>query len=173
MTGDTGTERKRKQRVTGALVLVAAAVILYPMLFSREEQTEKLSLVIPEPPPAMDIPDYVEYLDKPMALPEEPADFEPPPAAGQEQPTLDEKNIPISWTLQLAALSRPDSAEQLQDRLRKDGYRAYTREGVGGKGQTLYRVYVGPELRKDKLMELRRTIEQSYRLKGMVVRFRP
>ncbi|CAM3512831.1 SPOR domain-containing protein [Parendozoicomonas haliclonae] len=176
-------ERTRLQRLTGAVVLIAAAVILYPVLFTSEQADESLNLTIPEPPPAPEIPEYVEQINRPLAIPEEPADFEPPPEVAAEStspsgvektpPTLDTEGLPISWTLQLAAFSQADNANVLQDKLRKDGYRAYTREGSAADNKSLYRVYVGPDLRKDKLLELRRAIEQSYSLKGMVVRFRP
>ncbi|WP_196221316.1 SPOR domain-containing protein [Sansalvadorimonas verongulae] len=168
-------DHKRKQRLTGALVLVAAAVIVYPLLFSSGYEEEVLALTIPEPPAAPEIPKYIERFDKPLIVPEEPADFEPAPTvAAVERPSLDRNNIPVSWSLQLAAFSQFKNAEQLQSRLRSDGFHAYTREGKSHKkGESLYRVYVGPDLRKEKILKLRKDIEKDYSLKGLVVRFVP
>ncbi|WP_281645438.1 SPOR domain-containing protein [Parendozoicomonas sp. Alg238-R29] len=167
-------DHKRKQRLTGALVLVASIVILYPLLFSGGFEDEDMVLTIPEPPEAPEIPKYVERLDILMEAPPEPADFAPaPPAAPEERPSLDKKQLPVSWSLQLAAFSKQLNAVQLQDRLRGDGFRSYTRESKGSKGRILYRVYVGPDLRKEKILKLRNSIEKDYSLKGMVVRFVP
>ncbi len=173
LLGGEGMEQKRKQRLVGGLVLIAAAVILYPLFFGRNMPNEELAVVIPEPPPAMDVPDTIGVLNEPMVVPEDPADFELPPAAGDSKPTLDKQGIPVSWTLQLAAFSKQENAWQLQDKLRDSGYRTYTREGTSGSGKTLYRVYVGPELRKEKLLKLRKEIDQQLKLKGIAVRFRP
>ena len=166
-------DHKRKQRMTGALVLVAAAVIVYPLLYSGTFEDEELTLTIPEPPSAPEIPQFVERLDKPMVVPEEPEDFAPAPEVKDDRPSLDQSGMPVSWSLQLAAFSKALNAEQLQDKLRSDGFHAYTREGKSSKGNTLYRVYVGPDLRRDKILALRKSIEKNYSLKGMVVRFIP
>ena len=166
--------QKRKQRLTGALVLVAAAVIIYPLLFSGQYEEDVLALTIPEPPAAFEIPKYIERLEQPLVVPEEPVDFESAPAvAAVEQLSLGSNKIPVSWSLQLAAFSQFNNAEQLQDRLRADGFHAYTREGKDSKGKSLYRVYVGPDLRKEKILKLRKAIEKDYSLKGLVVRFVP
>ena len=108
-----------------------------------------------------------------MVVPEEPKDFAPAPEVKNNRPSLDQSNLPISWSLQLAAFSKALNAEQLQSKLRSDGFHAYTREGKNSKGNPLYRVYVGPDLRKEKILELRKSIEKDYSLKGMVVRFVP
>ncbi|MCL6268694.1 SPOR domain-containing protein [Sansalvadorimonas sp. 2012CJ34-2] len=166
-------EQKRKQRLAGALVLLAAAVIFYPLFFGRDMPGEERAVKIPEPPPVPEVPQYIEVLETPMEVPAVPADYETPPPAVSERPTLDEQGVPVSWTLQLAAFSKQANAEQLQNKLRDAGYRSYTREGAANSGKRLFRVYVGPELRKDKILELRQELEKQFKLKGLAVRFRP
>ncbi len=169
-------KRERKQRLVGAIVLVALAVILYPFIFNQNGFDERMNLEIPSPPTAPGIPGYADRLDTPLSVPEEPAAFvevPKPDDASRSRPSLDEKKLPLSWTLQLAAFASEENAEQLQSKLRKVGYRAYTRFAKKSDGKLLYRVYIGPELRREKVVEMKRTLEAQYQLKGFIVRFQP
>lgn len=64
-----------KQRMVGALVLVALAVIFLPMLFSREDEMRQVRVEAPEAPAAPILPQVqVEpvQVPEPQVLPEEP-----------------------------------------------------------------------------------------------------
>ncbi|CAK9888256.1 MULTISPECIES: SPOR domain-containing protein [Pseudomonas] len=64
-----------KQRMVGALVLVALAVIFLPMLFSREDEMRQVRVSAPEAPAAPTLPQVqVEpvQVPEPQVLPEEP-----------------------------------------------------------------------------------------------------
>ncbi|UVM54436.1 SPOR domain-containing protein [Pseudomonas sp. B21-012] len=64
-----------KQRMVGALVLVALAVIFLPMLFSREDEMRQVRVEAPEAPAAPTLPQVqVEpvQVPEPQVLPEEP-----------------------------------------------------------------------------------------------------
>lgn len=64
-----------KQRIVGALVLVALAVIFLPMLFSREDELRQVVVEAPPMPKAPEMP-AVELeqvqVPEPQALPQEP-----------------------------------------------------------------------------------------------------
>ncbi|MFZ6047133.1 SPOR domain-containing protein [Pseudomonas sp. CR3202] len=64
-----------KQRIVGALVLVALAVIFLPMLFSREDELRQVVVEAPPMPKAPEIPvaelEQVQ-VPEPQALPQEP-----------------------------------------------------------------------------------------------------
>jgi DedD protein len=68
-------DKAYKQRMVGALVLVALAVIFLPMLFSRQDEQRQVAVEAPSAPQAPSVPqvqvDPV-VVPEPQALPEEP-----------------------------------------------------------------------------------------------------
>lgn len=199
-------DRGLKQRIVGALVLVALAVIFLPMLFSREDEQRHVVVEAPAMPSAPVVPDIV--LDpvsvptqQPVAdehmPPVEPVDgtdvatapatppvtapvTAPPTAVAATPPAkpveakpvetkrLDANNLPVSWSIQLASLSSRPGAEELQRKLRSQGYNAYIRSVDG-----MNRVFVGPLIERAEADRLRDQLNRQHKLKGFVVRFQP
>lgn len=72
-------DKTYKQRMVGALVLVALAVIFLPMLFSRQDEQRQIQVDAPRAPEIPVLPQVqVEpvAVPEPQALPEEPAPVE-------------------------------------------------------------------------------------------------
>ena len=184
-----------KQRIVGALVLVALAVIFLPMLLSRQEEpvrdVEIDAPAMPEAPPVARV--EVEPVDVPVAqlLPDEPVPLEeqaaiplkpepvvsaPPavaPAPAPQAPAaapqrLDADILPVSWSIQLASLSSSENAQKLQQELRNQGYNAYIRNAEG-----MNRVFVGPVIERAEANRLRDQLNRQKKLNGIVVRFQP
>ncbi|VXC37067.1 DedD protein [Pseudomonas sp. 8Z] len=68
-------EKRLKQRMVGALVLVALAVIFLPMLLSRQDEMRHVVVDAPEMPQAPTVPEMVvepAEVVEPEALPQEP-----------------------------------------------------------------------------------------------------
>jgi DedD protein len=187
-----------KQRIVGALVLVALAVIFLPMLFSREDELRQVHVDAPAMP---DKPSMPEVALDPVTVPEPVAEEAVPPvepvppsatepvsaasqppveAPRQAQPPavapvaqkpasgLDANNLPVSWSVQLASLSSRAGAEKLQQTLRSKGYNAYIRSFDG-----MNRVFVGPVIERAEADRLRDQINRQQKLNGFVVRFQP
>lgn len=88
-----------KQRMVGALVLVALAVIFLPMLFSRQDEERQVVVEAPAAPQAPSVPQVqVEpvVVPEPQALPEEepvPSDAE---VAAQQAPSMPvQPSVPV------------------------------------------------------------------------------
>ena len=82
-------DKAYKQRMVGALVLVALAVIFLPMLFSRQDEQRQVSVEAPAAPQAPAVPQVqVEpvVVPEPQALPQEPVPSDDE-IAQQEQPS--------------------------------------------------------------------------------------
>lgn len=183
-----------KQRIVGALVLVALAVIFLPMLFSREDE---LRQVVVDAPAMPDKPSMPEVELEPVNVPEPVAEEAVPPVepvpqspsepvaeaprqqaevaqaptvAPQAEPAsgLDASNLPVSWSVQLASLSSRAGAERLQKTLRSNGYNAYIRTFDG-----MNRVFVGPVIERAEADRLRDQLNRQQKLNGFVVRFQP
>lgn len=109
-------EKGLKQRMVGALVLVALAVIFLPMLLSRQDEMRRVVVDAPEMPQAPAVPEMiVEPADvvEPEALPQEP--MAPEPEAPQvaevpSQPSAAQKPAAPVETPKPAAVPAPASA---------------------------------------------------------------
>ena len=174
-----------KQRMVGALVLVALAVIFLPMLFSRPDEQRQIVVDAPVMPsmPAMpeqsvvpvEVPEP-EPIPEPPQAPQAEAELaaEPvvtaPPQAEPAKPIshLDANSLPVSWSVQLASLSSRERAIELQQRLRSQGYNAYVRSVDG-----MNRVFVGPVIERAEANRLRDQLYRQQKLNGFIVRFQP
>lgn len=161
-----------KQRLVGAIVIVAAAIIFLPMIFNDTQRPpEDILVEIPERPkvPKLDI-------TKPVP-PSEQRKVEKQAALAKAKPAIDKtdtstNNVPVSWTLQLASFKERDNADALRDRLRKAGYKAYVRYRADQK-PAMARVFIGPELNRQAIDKLKTRLEKELKLEGIVVRFNP
>lgn len=119
-------EKGLKQRMVGALVLVALAVIFLPMLLSRQDEMRRVVVDAPEMPQAPAVPEMiVEPADvaEPQALPEEPVapeseapqvvevPVQPTPAQKPAAPVEPAKPaaVPAPASAPVAAASKPES----------------------------------------------------------------
>lgn len=188
-------ENQLKQRIVGAIVLVALAVIFIPMLLSGDRE-EDLAIVESNIPPR---PDNVERVRTLQIEPDQPLLPAEPPArtpvdeqtpATDSQPAADTKPEPESepvtetpeagnetpssaadskaWAVQVGSFSKQSNALGLRDRLRDSGYRAFVEKVSTGKGD-VYRVRVGPEVSRSKAEALQKELEAKLKLKGLVV----
>lgn len=212
-----GLDKGLKQRIVGALVLLALAIIFLPMLFSRQDESrhvvvdapampqapaapqanlDPVEVPEPQPVPEDEVPpvEPVESPEvatapiqppadavapvKPVQPPAQPITALPKPATAQpstapapvapETKRLDANNLPVSWSIQLASLSSRPGAEELQKKLRSQGYNAYIRNAEG-----MNRVFVGPLIERAEADRLRDQLNRQHKLKGFVVRFQP
>ncbi len=177
-----------KQRMVGALVLVALAVIFLPMLFSRPDEQRQVvvdapvmpsmpampeqSVVpveVPEPEPIPEPPQSPQAEAELAAVPAEPVVAAPPQAESAKPVShLDANSLPVSWSVQLASLSSRERAIELQQRLRAQGYNAYVRSVDG-----MNRVFVGPVIERAEANRLRDQLNRQQKLNGFIVRFQP
>jgi DedD protein len=161
--------------------------IEHPTLPAREE-TDFSSRIVPLTEPQTP---QVEAESERRAVPEnEPAKPAPPAvpsetvAAASKAPTA-EKPIPVpspegsaakvesapnAWAIQLGSFSSADNAVALRDRLKKMGYVAFI-EALRVDGKEITRVYVGPELSRERAGELVKKLQADTKLKGMVVQY--
>ncbi len=187
-----------KTRLVGAMVLLGLAVIILPLLL--DGANEQALLAETRMPPAPAVPTAEALLAEPAAqLPEVEAgiirDHAPakpesavpgvmPPVA--VAPTaVPMHTIPMSapaadirlqalaegWDVQVAAVLAITNAERLRAKLLAAGYPARVLK-VG----KLYRVLVGPELRREDVERLRDRLAADVRvgkIKGMLVRYVP
>ena len=160
-----------RERLVGALVLVAVIVLLVPAVLkgtgtagdqpqAQPAKSVEIDLgasgpgesesLVPEPEIAQSNPVAAPaaapaiVAETPLPAATSAADLQasrPAPASGQALPAASE---PSAWAVQLGAFSSRSKAEGLVTQLRARGYSAFVLEYRAG-GQLLHRVRVGPE----------------------------
>ncbi|MDF2491232.1 MAG: sporulation protein [Pseudomonas sp.] len=88
-----GLDKGVKQRIVGALVLVALAVIFLPMLFTRQDEVREVQVEAPQAPARSELPEVQVdpvAVPEPQALPQAPAVSEAPPVV------VDESTAPMT-----------------------------------------------------------------------------
>lgn len=156
-----------KQRLIGAIVIVAVAIIFIPMIFNdTQRQGDDVRV---------DIPSRPESPEPQVAKPAKPSVTKEAEAEKSEQAPLAEQpveNLPMSWVLQVASFQEPKNAEALRDRLRQAGYKAYViyRPDQGDK---MARVFVGPEFDRKEIEGVAAKLKKKFKLEGFVVRYLP
>lgn len=163
-------EVRARERLVGALVLVALVVLLVPALLrgpgrleqdGRAPETKRVEVTLGEPADARADDALMPEPAPPAAAAPAPAataadSAEPPAAAPAAGPATPRTAVPDpapatvraadtpAWAVQLGAFSTRDKAEGLVAQLRGRGYAAFVLEYRAG-GQVLHRVRVGPE----------------------------
>lgn len=84
----------------------------------------------------------------------------------------DDQVISTAWTVQLGTFKDADNAELLITKLRQKGYQAYSLPKKPKHG-TLTKVFVGPNISKEKITQLRSEVESLTKLKTKIVPFDP
>ena len=100
-----------KQRMVGALVLIAVAVIFLPMLFTREDETRTVQVeapAAPQAPASTQIQVDPVSVPEPQALPEEPVPGDADMAANNQPPSMPIAPAP---TTQAAPAAAPPAAK--------------------------------------------------------------
>lgn len=82
--------------------------------------------------------------------------------------------VPLSdaWVIQVGAFSSEANAKGLQAKLSSAGYPAFVK-GTKSAGATLYKVYVGPEIRRAQMDRQKIELERKYNLKTLILKYIP
>lgn len=176
-----------RQRIVGVVVLVLLATVLLPLLlnFDGEYTVDKGSHIPPRPnivPVEIAQPEAVAGLEQTLD-PERMFDLDESRLEAESQdkdatfaveapPSLTDEGIPESWVLQVASFTDQGKARALTESLLADKYHAYSRH-FAADGKTNYRVFVGPKILKQDLLDEQAAIEKKYRVKTLVMRFEP
>lgn len=167
-----------KQRVVGALVLLALAVIFLPVLFDRDPMVpvDRESQIPPAPEVVHVEINEPELPEGSVSAPEPELMYVPEEAdeVGEiyEPPGLGGDGTPNSWVLQVASFRQRELADALGQKLNEQDFPAYVRE-VSHPNGALFRVYVGPKLDKQALVTMKTEVEKNFGLETLVLPFKP
>jgi len=168
-----------KQRLVGALVLIALGVVFWPVIFVQTERQplDRTSQVPPIPKlrnMQIESPKPVKEVVATSEVAEIALHDAPPEAQDEEaeKPALDEEGIPGAWVLQVISVSKKDKADKLTGELVEQGHKAYSRS-VKRNGEVLYRVYIGPVFDRSSLLETKQSIDSQLEVNAIIARYVP
>ena len=188
-----------KQRLVGFIVLGALAIIFWPIVFVSPEPDQELMLPVFEMPERPDVvmserrEPILERVDRNRlpaieraetleettvdAIAADPqaeliaADNEPSgQTASRQRAEFDAQGLPVSWELQVATLSAQQRAEEIAAELRKKGHKAYV-SPVTIRAQQLYRVRIGPNLQRQRLIDIQPDIDAYFGVESKIIKF--
>ena len=200
-------ETTLKQRLIGAAVIIALAVIFVPMILDGSGRQESVAINMEVPPeptftfdselpdpkqldelppietsvdPKVELPTHTAEEIKPVVTKSEPVVVSTTQANEQKEPQVVEatenhiKTNPAlsAWAVQVAAFGEKSKALALQEKLIASKISAFT-EQSGNAGKVIYRVKVGPELKRENAEKLRDQIEKEHGLNGSFVTKHP
>jgi len=159
-----------KKQIIGVLALVFILLVFFPIFFSGNGYKERhLPSVIPPAPTAQAF-QKIEPLLKPLPDTQQIAAIKEVQATADSTKNvagqLDQQGVPVAWTLQLASFKDEANARALRKQLLKAGHKVYSR-----KNGSLVKVYVGPEINKQRLEALKQGLKKDFGLDGLLVRF--
>ena len=90
----------------------------------------------------------------------------------KKTPVQSKMALADAWTVQVAAFSKLDNAKVLQSKLISKSYMAYIVSN-GDRTKRLHRVFVGPELRKNRARSIQQALKKEFKLAGMIKSYNP
>lgn len=157
-----------KRRLLGAFLTILVIVITLPVILDKTRHMEALPSDVP---PMPEIPEWAEVKNEkrvrveltdlasgeaeqllvPKARQTVTQDTAPIASIASNDAGVDDENLAVAWVLQLGAFSEREKANAFRDSLRSKNYKAFTDEFAE---EGLVRVYVGPELQREKIEAL-------------------
>lgn len=192
-------DRRLKQRIVGAAVLLALVVVFLPMLFNREDEQRRVRV---EAPPMPEMPSAMTATPEPVVVPEPQvvapladeaavAPAAPPVGDAVPAPPVAQTPAPAPAPAPVAESSPPPArldadgvpvswAVQLASLSSRAGAEELQQK-LRSQGLDAYirsadgmnRVFVGPLLERGDAERMREQIARQHRLSPIVVRFQP
>lgn len=189
-------DTKSKYRLIGAGLLMVSAAVLLPLVLDGERPTSlDVQITVPEKPSFPEVviapvepvdeltddteefpdPNTIQLISEPEETPKVVQQAEPIPEVKQvapvEKPATVKKEVaPIGerWTLQVATFGKKDNASRTLKRLQDAGYPAYVMTS-----NSLFKVFVGPELKREASEKMKSKVLKEFKLSGIVVKYSP
>ena len=189
-------EQQQKERLVGAIVLVIVAVVFIPMILNDSTVSEKTISETNIPPmPESQFSSKIIPIKKDDSVVKNTNQQEDetttetviptqPPSGGVAITNVDpanndtvftDENVNESiglnaWVVQLGSFSSDENANSLKQELRDAGFPAFV-EPYQQDGKTLFRVRVGPEIKRSDAIEIQKRIKQALNEEGIVVSY--
>ena len=170
-------EERTRHRAVGAVVLVLAAVVVFPLVLESSPPGER-SVSESEPPEAPDAsPDRIRITTfdgdgggrRSAQWSEE---VEPRSASGSGNGREPDAVAPVAgWAVQIGSFADPGNAARLREQVASRGYRALTQPITTREGKARVRVLVGPDRTRAAAAAMRTRLRRDDSIQGFLVRY--
>lgn len=191
----------RQRLTGAAVLVILAVIFIPMLLDTSVDDKQVMSGTnIPQQPADMPAPPTEDFSSRivPLEQPPEPApaletaEAEPSPGAemvmegpppSDSAATVEEPPAPVvesegkagsvgvtAWVVQLGSFSSEENAEALNQKLRKAGFKAFV-EPLKQNNGTLYRVRIGPELKRSDAEAINERLKQELQMEGNIVHY--
>lgn len=160
-------------RLVGALVLIALAAILVPLIldFNDERLPPSGRDTVAEKPRDFRVEEVPLIVPGEVVVPAGDAVSATGAGAADAPGATPAAGKPPAWVVQVGSFASEDNARVLRDQLRAKGYRAVfiDRDMIGGK--PVLRVRIGPEMERARSEQVRERLVREMKLDGVVVSY--
>jgi DedD protein len=176
-------KQRARRRLIGAIALLAALVILLPMMLDREPKRPQNDIAVhipapqqtpatPDPAPAESAP-LVEPKSEPVSAAPEPVEIKPEPAPAAAEtpaPVLTVKPAATgSYFVQVGVFSKTENAKSVQTKLAKNKLAAIA-DSVKTPGGARTRVRIGPFASRDAAGEILSRVKRAGEKNATIVK---
>lgn len=180
-------ESHLKKRLLGALITILVVAIALPWFIENQQEHEEIEVNIPAMPK---LPAWSEIKNqeavrvdlKKLAKQKAQENKRQPQSQETEKPvqSLDADEVAdnskekpttpfLAWSLKVGAFKDKNNAKNLQKKLREEGFKSYSK-----RLNSYTRVYVGPEIDKQKIAQAKTHIEKLFKLNDLpIIRYKP
>lgn len=185
-----------QNRLVGTIILVALAVIFLPDLLDGEKVSHKDTFLPVPPRPAQEavsetesfpLDEVRERVSRTVEVVEDVALDDPVESVANDEaadaraaqqvvqaepaPVSEPEAVTAGWVVQLGSFRHQKNVKELTDKLEAAGYRTFSRKIKTSAGE-LTKVFVGPDLQRDKLDKALPHLKELTSLQGKITKFR-
>ena len=170
-------EERTRHRAAGAVVLLLAAAIVFPLVLESSPPGERVS---DEPEPVQtpeESPDRIRITtfggtDESLPPAGTEGAAEPPASLAELKPDEPvESSLVGGWAVQIGSFADPGNAEKLREQVAARGYRVVTQRARSADGKVRVRVLVGPDRTRAAAAAQRLQLRREDSIEGFLVRF--
>jgi DedD protein len=170
-------ESSFKQRLIGAAVLIALAVLFLPLILDGKKAQYFEEDLIPQRPVDSKMADLAASLEANSNIQTNQTTPTDSILTPQNNPSNDKMELTgneTAFMVQVGSFADPTNAEKLVGRLKSRQLKAFVgREKVFRDGKQLSQVFIGPMLRKSEAEEVLDKLKDNSELKASIVEFDP
>ena len=168
-----------KQRLIGAVILIAVLAIFIPLFMSPHKHIKPMDSKPPLPPKMpvvnLTLPPEPVTTTKTVSKPSIKKDTIQPVQPTQSVPVVSAKPVAMetkdAWRLKLGTFQYQKNSQTLIKRLKLRGFEAYSQAVTDAKGQPVYQVYIGPAVSKVEATQLKKHLLDSMQLPSIIVAY--
>lgn len=187
-----------KNRLVGAIVLFALAIIFLPKIFDGEKESQRREFVAIPQKPQHQVPDLSKLPQQQVneavvkeatsegvtqstsinveSIPDKSKPVEPK-AKPQVAKPAPKANKPVTtkaqaWVIRMGSFGNPSNVKTLVKKLRAKGFTAFSVPSTPKQGVS-NRVYVGPELNKKALQAMQPKLKKGFNESGVIEKYNP